>query len=159
MRRNTGHQNALTDDVKDRRPINFTGQVTETETGFVAQLSVLRVDVQATLQGPAIRVDSGTERGTISPESRFGMGWPQPKQNKIPSGVCSLFPEKKDLVMNLVIQGHCYEFVLDSGAQISLAQSHVSNGPVGKSQHMVRHIISELLETKGPKGLEFYIGN
>jgi hypothetical protein len=122
-------------------------------------LSVLRVDVQAILQGTAIRVDSGTERGTNSPETRFGKGSPQPKQNKIPSGVCSVFPEKRDLVMNLVIHGHYYEFILDSGAQISLAQPQVSNGPVEKTQHMVRGVTSELRETKRPKNLEFYIGN
>jgi hypothetical protein len=49
------------------------------------------------------------------------------------------------------MQGKCYDLIVDAGADVSVVQPYFWDRHIEETQHMVRGVTGELLETRGSK--------
>ena len=63
------------------------------------------------------------------------------------------------LTLDVLVQGKEYEFIVDTGADVSLIQPYVGDEPTEELSDVVRGITGEALEIEGTRRLEIEIGN
>ena len=63
------------------------------------------------------------------------------------------------LTLDVLVQGKEYEFIVDTGADVSLIQPYVGDEPTEELSDVVRGITGQALEIEGTRRLEIEIGN